>query len=176
MQSQERPGSCRVKCLNGEKVARRLEGDAVVGSRSETWQRRELCCSKKESRVSCRGLCWSNSGLASNLHASRTCSWGRSSAGDGQNAARPRGSSRGRGRCGCLISPAMADAQRECDGGPGCARGKGLAVENTRGRRDKRQSTNQLNTQASLDGFGTTKPGEEEERGGGTMLVEMTNG
>lgn len=40
-----------------KKLLRRLlEGDAVVGSRSETWQRRELCCSKKESRVSCRGF------------------------------------------------------------------------------------------------------------------------
>lgn len=58
--------------------------------------------------------------------------------------------------------------------GPG-ARGKGLTEENTQGRKDKRQSTNQLNTQASLDGLVTTKPGEEEE-GGGTMLVEMTNG
>lgn len=58
--------------------------------------------------------------------------------------------------------------------GPG-ARGKGLTEENTQGRKDKRQSTNQLNTQASLDGLVTTKPGEEEG-GGGTMLVEMTNG
>lgn len=78
----EAAGSCRVKCLNGEKVARRLEGDAVVGSRSETWQRRELCCSKKESRVSCRGFWRSKSGLASNLHAFVSCSWDRSSAGD----------------------------------------------------------------------------------------------
>lgn len=78
---------------------------------------------------------------------------------------------------GCVeISPesTVADTERDCDGGSG-ARGKGLTEENTQGRKDKRQSTNQLNTQASLDGFVTTKPGEEEE-GGTTMLVKMTNG
>lgn len=85
----------------------------------------------------------------------------------------------GRGRC--LLKyrqqALWADTERECDGGVGFARGKGLTEENTQGRKDKRQSTNQLNTQASLDGFVTTKPGEEEEGGRRrTMLVEMTNG
>lgn len=85
----------------------------------------------------------------------------------------------GRGRC--LLEyhqqALWADTERECDGGVGFARGKGLTGENTQGRKDKRQSTNQLNTQASLDGFETTKPGEEEEGGRRrTMLVEMTNG
>lgn len=77
VQSQEAAGSCRVKCLNGEKVARRLEGDAVVGSRSETWQRaRAVCCSKKESRVSLvvglQGLIIPN--WPPNLHPSVSCS------------------------------------------------------------------------------------------------------
>lgn len=67
-----------------------------------------------------------------------------------------------------ITSPLWADTGEE-ELRRGCrvlrARGKGLTEENTQGRKDKRQSTNQLNTQASLDGLVTTKPGEEEEGG-----------
>lgn len=69
MQSQKRPGLVESSAGTEKKLLVGWKGTQLWGQEVKLGSGRELCCSKKESRVSCRGFCWSKSGMASNLHA-----------------------------------------------------------------------------------------------------------